>query len=134
MPVYEIHGVEEEAGVTTSVPIQAPTETEAIEEAHRQGILDARVVGLHENYASQPEHEEVAMPANELVEKSSPIVQPRIAAGWLLLLFALPAYVTMVAWVGPELGLATGVIIAAEIIGVLIIIAIAVVMFQRYWK
>ncbi len=133
MPVYEIHGVEEEAGVTTSVPIQARSENDAIEEAHRQGILDAHVVGLH----SQPEDqidEPVEMPANELIDKSGPTIQPRVLTGWILLLFALPAFVSLTAWIGAKIGIATGVIIAAEIIGVLIIVAIAIQMFRRYWS
>ncbi|MCC6906789.1 MAG: hypothetical protein IT430_02500 [Phycisphaerales bacterium] len=133
MPVYEIHGVEEEAGVTTSVPIKARSEDDAIEEAHRQGILDAHVVGLHNEPATQID-EPVEMQANELIEKSGPTIQRRVLAGWVLLLFALPALVSLTAWIGAQMGLANGIIIAAEVIGAMVIILIAVQMFRRFWS
>lgn len=133
MPIYDVQGVESEAGVTTSVPIEAPTRQKAEEQAKRQGIAHATVVGIHNEPHEHGDDESVQMPANELVEKSGLTIQPRIVAGWLLLLFALPAAVAATAWLSQMLELSTGALIAAELVVVAVIAALAVQMFRRFW-
>lgn len=132
MHVYEIRGIEEEAGVTTSIPIRAQSEADAIEEAKREGIADAHVVGRHGESPEEME-EAVEMRSNELIEKTGPAMPKRVMFGWVLLLIILPTFVTLVNWLGAKYGVANDSVFIIDAIGLVVIILMALQMFGLYW-
>jgi len=132
MPVYEIRGIEEEAGITTSIPIKAKSEGEAIAEARREGIADAHVVGRH---GASPEEmeQDVEMRSNELIEKTGPAMPRRVMFGWVLLLIVLPVFVTLTHWLGARFDVANESVMIIDAIGLAVIILMVVQVFGRYW-
>ncbi len=140
MPVFEIQGVEGEAGLTTRVPIEAPDRKAALRTAAHQGLLEAHVVGLRdeEDDGAQAEvpapAEAVEMSTEELLDKTGPYVRRRVLIGWLLLLGALPAAMMASQWVSSGLDWPMWLTLTIQGGLGLAIVIWAVQLFRWYWK
>lgn len=136
-PVYDIEGLETEAGVEATIPIEAPTGEEAVRRASAEGLERARVVGVHQAHpsdASARSSDPERMSAGELVDKSGPVLRPRILVGWLLLLFAVPAAVLGCSVLGNLFGLPLPIVIGMEVVAVVVIVGLAIQSFRRFWS
>lgn len=155
MARYHVTGIDEETGVETTDSVKADSPEEARESARRHGIRPEFVelqsdghdapnahaypaglaeVGLSDD-RSQKRHEPHAeILPEEVIEKTSPTVRPRVMLGWTLLLAGIPLMLWVGDWLAMAMGLAgvpASIMIAA--FGIAALIA-GVACFVPYWK
>lgn len=131
MPVYEVQGTERESGVHTTIPIEAKTRGEAMRQAQEQGIADAQITGENEDH---PSAEAGTMPAEELIEKTSTSIRPRVMWAWIILLFIWPAVIGGLHLLGGPAEVPMSALLVADVLVSIVFIVWAVMLLRRYWS